>query len=462
MQPETLVMSSVYACMLCFFLAVLNPVNLALGAAGSGSAAGFSLPLVPHYRTAAGVLEELLPEGDAEGGVNITSIRPKMIPYSGPLYSVRVGVGSGATQHFYKLALDLARPLTWMQCQPCVPEKRQDGSVFNTAVSPHYHYVASTDPRCTAPYGRAGHGRCIFDVEFQYGGSSAHGILGRDDFVFDGSGPGSPISSVGGLVFGCAHSTHGFDNRDVWAGVMSLNRHPTSFIRQLSDRGLAGSRFSYCLVGKEHEHLHRRGFLRFGADIPDQSHARSAALLHWDLAKGRGMYYVNLVGVSLGGRRLTAITPAMFKFDPHSLRGGCTLDVGTVYTLMAPPAYHVLAAEVVKHMQRHGVHHAILPPAQKLCFHGTWDSIRAHFPSVTLHFYPEAPHASLFIKPELLFVETMHQHTHYACFAIAAYAERTVIGAGQMLDTRFTFDLQHNRLFFAPEDCHLDTVQLTS
>ena len=122
--------------MLCFFLAVLNPVNLALGAAGSGSAAGFSLPLVPHYRTAAGVLEELLPEGDAEGDMNITSIRPKMIPYSGPLYSVRVGVGSGATQHFYKLALDLARPLTWMQCQPCVPEKRQDGSVFNTAVSP--------------------------------------------------------------------------------------------------------------------------------------------------------------------------------------------------------------------------------------------------------------------------------------------------------------------------------------
>uniref|UniRef100_M8BTT5 Aspartic proteinase nepenthesin-2 n=1 Tax=Aegilops tauschii TaxID=37682 RepID=M8BTT5_AEGTA len=336
-------MSSVYSFTLCFFVAVLNPVSLALGAARSSGAAGFSLPLVPHYRTAAGVLEELLPEGDAEGGVNITSIRPKMIPYSGPLYSVRVGVGSGATQHFYKLALDLARPLT----------------------------------------------------------------------------------------------------------------PPTPCIRQLSDRGLAGSRFSYCLVGKQHEHLHRRGFLRFGADIPDQSHARSTALLHWDLAKGRGMYYVNLVGVSLGGRRLTAITPATFKFDPHSLRGGCTLDVGTAYTLMAPPAYHVLAAEVVKHMQRHGVHHAILPPAQKLCFHGTWDSIRVHFPSVTLHFYPES--ASLFIKPELLFVETMHQHTHYACFAIAAYAERTVIGAGQMLDTRFTFDLQHNRLFFAPEDCHLDT-----
>ena len=52
--------------MLCFFLAVLNPVSLAAGTTNSSGAAGFSLPLVPHYRTEAGILEELLPEGDAE------------------------------------------------------------------------------------------------------------------------------------------------------------------------------------------------------------------------------------------------------------------------------------------------------------------------------------------------------------------------------------------------------------
>ncbi|EMS45440.1 hypothetical protein TRIUR3_02392 [Triticum urartu] len=194
-------MSSVYAFMLCFFLAVLNLVSLALGATGSSGAAGFSLPLVPHYRTAAGTLEELLPEGDAEGGMNITSIRPKMIPYSGAIYSVSVGIGSGETQHFYKLALDLVHPLTWMRCQPCIPEKKQDGSVFNTAVSPHYHFIASTDPRCTAPYKRAGQGRgrCTFDVKFQYEGSRANGLLSTDNFVFDGSGPGSPLSKVDGL-----------------------------------------------------------------------------------------------------------------------------------------------------------------------------------------------------------------------------------------------------------------------
>ncbi|XP_020195434.1 aspartic proteinase nepenthesin-2-like [Aegilops tauschii subsp. strangulata] len=449
-------MSSVYACMLFLFFVVLNPVSLAAGATNSSGAAGFSLPLVPHYRTEAGVLEELLPEGDAEGGVNITSIRPKMIPLTGPVYSVRVGVGSGETQHFYKLALDLVRPLTWIRCRPCIPEKKQEGSIFNTAVSPHYHAIASTDRRCTAPYKRGSRGRCIFDVKYQYHGSSAQGFLSTDNFAFDGSGPGSHISGVDGLVFGCAHSTHQFDNHGVWAGVMSLNRHPTSLIRQLSDRGLAASRFSYCLVGKEHEHLHRRGFLRFGADIPDQPHARSTALLHGELAQGGGMYYVHLVGISLGGRRLTAITPAMFERDPRTLRGGCTVDVGTSHTLLAPDAYHILAAEVVAHLQSRGVHRAPGPVQNlKLCFRGAWDSIRAHFPSVTLHFDPES--AVLFIKPELLFLAVTHQHTHYACFTVVPYAERSVIGAGQMLDTRFTFDLQHNRLFFAPEDCHLDT-----
>ncbi|KAI5008900.1 hypothetical protein ZWY2020_009948 [Hordeum vulgare] len=76
-----------------------------------------------------------------------------------------------------------------------------------------------------APYTRAGQGRCTFDVKFQYGDSRARGVLGSDDFVFDGSGPGSPISSVNGLVFGCAHNTHDFYNHDLWAGVASLNRH---------------------------------------------------------------------------------------------------------------------------------------------------------------------------------------------------------------------------------------------
>ncbi|XP_020195433.1 protein ASPARTIC PROTEASE IN GUARD CELL 1-like [Aegilops tauschii subsp. strangulata] len=404
-------MSSVYACTLSFFLAVLNPVILALGAAGSSGEAGFSLPLVPHYRTAAGVLDELLLEGDAEGGMNITSIRPKMIPYSGAIYSVRVGIGSGETQHFYKLALDLVHPLTWMRCQPCIPEKKQDGSVFNTAVSPHYHFIASTDPRCTAPHKRAGQGqgRCTFEIKFQYERSRAHGLLSTDDFVFDGSGPGSPISGVGGLVFGCAHTTHNFINHDIWAGVMSLNRHPTSFIRQLSDRGLAASCFSYCLVGREHDN--QRGFLRFGADIPDQSHTRSTKLLHGELAQGGGMYYVRLDGISLGGRRLTAITPAMFERNPHSLHGGCILDIGTADTLLTPDAYRVLVAEVVAHMHCRGVHRATVPGVQKLklCFHGTWQSIRAHLPSMTLHFNPES--AVLYIKPELLFVAVTHEHT---------------------------------------------------
>ncbi|KAI4962563.1 hypothetical protein ZWY2020_029153 [Hordeum vulgare] len=448
-------MSNVYACMWCFFLVVLNPVSLALDATNSSGAAGFSLPLVPYYRTTAGVLEELLPEGDAEGGVNITSIRPKMIPYSGGIYSVRVGIGSGGTQHFYKLALDLVRPLTWMQCKPCVPEKRQDGSVFNTAASPHYHHIASTDPRCMAPYTRAGQGRCTFDVKFQYGDSRARGVLGSDDFVFDGSGPGSPISSVNGLVFGCAHNTHDFYNHDLWAGVMSLNRHPTSFIRQLSARGLAAPRFSYCLANRQHRD--RRGFLRFGADIPDQSHARSTPLLHGDLAQGGGMYYVGVVGVSLGGRRLTAITPVMFELNRRSLRGGCIIDVGTSLTLMATAPYHVLVAELIAHMRSRGVQHAIFSPGQKHCFRGKWESIHRHLPSVTLHFQFHPESVALFIRPELLFVAMTGERTDYVCLAIVPYAERTIIGAGQMLDTRFTFDLQQNRLFFAPEQCHLDT-----
>ncbi|XBI89152.1 hypothetical protein VPH35_027017 [Triticum aestivum] len=433
-------MSSVYACMLCFFLAVLNPVSLALGAASSSGVAGFSLPLVPHYRTAAGVLEELLPEGDAEqNNTTLQYMHTKatyiysltMIPYSGAIYSVCVGIGSGGTQYFYKLALDLVHPLTWMRCQPCILEKKQDGSVFNTAVSPHYHFIASTDPHCTAPYKRAGQGqgRCTFDVKFQYEGSRAHGLLSTNNFVFDGSGPGSPISEVDGLVLGCAHTTHNFINHDVWAG--------------LSDRGFAASRFSYCLVGKGHDK--RRGFLRFGADIPDQSHARSTKLLHGELAQGGGMYSWRIkllsVLINLGGRRLTVITPAMFERNPHSLHGGCILDIGTADTLMTPAAYRILVAEVVAHMHGRGVHRATVPGVQKLklCFHGTWQSIRAHLPSVTLHFYPES--AVLFIKPELLFVAVTHEHIHYVCFTVAPYALRTVIGAGQMLDTRFTFDL---------------------
>ncbi|XP_044969444.1 protein ASPARTIC PROTEASE IN GUARD CELL 1-like [Hordeum vulgare subsp. vulgare] len=431
-------MSILYAYKLIFLFALLISASHGIVGNIAPPSAGFSLPIVSNHDTAGGL------------GANLTSIGPHIAPVGWPLYGVLVGVGSGQTRHFYKLGLDLVGNLTWIQCQPCVPEVRQEGAVFKSAVSPRYKDTKATDPKCTPPYTPSVGNRCSFYTTSW--NVAAHGYLGSDMFGFAGSpGTGGHGTDVDKLTFGCAHTTDGFErlNHGVLAGALSLSRHPTSFLSQLTARRLADSRFSYCLFpGQSHPNA-RHGFLRFGRDIPRHDHAHSTSLLFTGRGSG-SMYYIGVTSISLNGKRIIGLQPAFFRRNPQTRRGGSVVDPGTPLTRLVREAYNIVEAELVAYMQTQGSRRAPAPvQGHRLCF-VSWG--HAHLPSMTINMNEDR--AKLFIKPELLFLKVTHEHL---CFLVVPDEEMTVLGAAQQVDTRFTFDLHANRLYFAQEHCTADT-----
>ncbi|KAI5008786.1 hypothetical protein ZWY2020_009834 [Hordeum vulgare] len=431
-------MSILYAYKLCFLFALL--ISSSHGTVGNVAppSAGFSLPVVSNQETADGQL-----------GANLTSIGPHIAPVGWPLYGVLVGVGSGQTRHFYKLGLDLVGNLTWMQCQPCVPEVRQEGAVFDSAESPRYKHMKATDPMCTPPYTPSVGNRCSFYTTTW--NVAAHGYLGSDMFAFAGTGAGGHSTDVDQLIFGCAHTTDGLErlSHGVLAGALSLSRHPMSFLSQLTARGLADSRFSYCLFPEQSHPIAKHGFLRFGRDIPRHDHAHSTSLLFTGPGSG-GMYHIRVVGISLNGRRIMRLQPAMFTRNLQTRRGGSVVDPGTPLTRLVRQAYDIVEAEVVANMQKQGARRAKAQvQGHRLCF-VSWGHV--HLPSLTINMYEDT--AKLFIKPELLFRKVT---ARLLCFTVMPDEEMTVLGAAQQVDTRFTFDLHANRLYFAQENCNADT-----
>ncbi|KAI4369827.1 hypothetical protein MLD38_018230 [Melastoma candidum] len=52
-------------------------------------------------------------------------------------------------------------------------------------------------------------------------------------------------------------------------------------------------------------------------------------------------YYVELVGISVRGRRIAGIKPSMFRLSPTG-NGGVIVDSGTLVTRLVQPAYTFL------------------------------------------------------------------------------------------------------------------------
>ncbi|KAG2620621.1 hypothetical protein PVAP13_3NG194900 [Panicum virgatum] len=253
------------------------------------------------------------------------------------LYAVTVGVGTGNGRNEYELTVDTVTNLTWLQCKPCSPAVPQSKPAFDPSASLTFHNVTGTSELCQPPYKATADGLCGFRLKVQRRGLlplSVQGLLFIDNFTMDGE----PLEYR--PFFGCSHSTRRFENGGKYAGVFTLEAH---------HRGLA--QFSYCLVGGE---TSRQGFLRFGADVPHRpaghmTTTRILPALHTDEPE----YYVGLVGVSLGARRLDAIRPETLARRADG-EGGCVVDLGPPVMVMVQEAYGVVEEALWSELERHG------------------------------------------------------------------------------------------------------------
>ncbi|CAO1947632.1 unnamed protein product [Urochloa humidicola] len=260
------------------------------------------------------------------------------------------------------------------------------------------------------------------------------------------------------VPFGCAHRAAHFQNDGVFAGVIGA---------AALDRGL--TTFSYCLFhgggggdDGDGETSRRRGFLRFGTDVPRNPLYKTIKILPaleggHDESSG---HYVSLVGVSLGGLRLDGIRPEMFARGKDG-GGGCVVDLGTPVTVMAEEAYGVVEEAVWSELRRHGAAERVERPGigYGLCVRAS-EAVRGWLRSLSLSLHFEEEEAVMVVSPEQLFLmmDGEEQQGRIACLAVTP-GRRTVIGALQQVDTRFVFDLE-SKLSFAPESCIRDTVEV--
>ncbi|CAN6363088.1 unnamed protein product [Urochloa humidicola] len=417
------------------------------------SSAGFSLQLVsiPDERPDHGGVRRgsdgfLYLQQRASAAANLTSVLPPAYHPAAVYMDVEVGTGAGKLE--FVLRVSAKCPLTWLQCKPCSPMTPQMQHLFDPAASPTYHAFTSASPRCRKPPYQ--HDPRTGLCAFEFGGDlSVRGFVSTDHFHVIGRGGVDPF-----YAFGCAHSTWKFDDSEGAAGVLSIGRAPGSFATQAAARGM--TRFSYCLSGEIK--TRRQGFLRFGADVPSESGTRyrSTGILPPQAQQGGAhddsAYYVSLVGVSVGERRLTGVRPEMFA------SGGCIVDIGAPVTELVESAYRVVEEAVWSDLERHGAERVEQQVEYGLCVRAT-AAVRGRLPSLSLHFAGEED-ATLVIAPEQLFVIVDDEQAgqQVACLAMVP-GRRTVIGALQQVGTRFVFDLKEDKIFFAPESCATDTAQ---
>ncbi|CAI9093884.1 OLC1v1029476C1 [Oldenlandia corymbosa var. corymbosa] len=234
-----------------------------------------------------------------------------------------VTVGLGTPKKDYTLILDTGSDLTWTQCQPC---KKfcypQNDPIFNPFQSSTYYNISCSSPQCYLLRHATGHAAscsgttCVYDI--QYGDESfSAGFLAKETVTL-----GTDV--LPGFLFGCAQNNQGlYGNTD---GLLGLGRSQISIVSQTAKN--YGRVFSYCLPTWSGSN----GYLSFGKTGYS---VKTVKFTPFSIFKpSENFYSVDLVGISVGGKRLPVL-PTVF------LTAGTIIDSGTVVTRLPQAAYSV-------------------------------------------------------------------------------------------------------------------------
>ncbi|KAJ4884877.1 Eukaryotic aspartyl protease family protein [Raphanus sativus] len=125
------------------------------------------------------------------------------------------------------------------------------------------------------------------------------------------------------VALGCGH-----DNEGLFvgaAGLLGLGRGVLSFPSQTKNR--YNTKFSYCLVDRTSPGSVSKppSTIVFGNDSVPETSVFTALLTNPKLDT---FYYLQLLGISVGGSRVRGVSESQFKLDPSG-DGGVIIDSGT-------------------------------------------------------------------------------------------------------------------------------------
>ncbi|MCO5563119.1 hypothetical protein L7F22_016755 [Adiantum nelumboides] len=371
-------------------------------------------------------------------------------------YYARLTVGSGKGSRDFYFLIDTGSEITWLQCEPCKRcySQGRDNPIFDPTLSPTFTPVVGRSPLCArlpVVFQRTSASTtCKYKIVYADGHFTS-GKLVLDTIAGMASGHSFP-----GIAFGCSNKND--EEANPTAGVLGLGRNYFGLSFQLHRQQAAGiaNVFSYCFPAR---YTSRTSTLTFGATpiLPNTVFTR----LITNPARPQLFYYVQLVGISVGGQPLV-LPPTLFDLDPNTGKGGTFFDTGGTISEIPEDAYTPLLATITAAISARApqlVPDRPYPPyALESCYHlqdgVDEDELFKGIPSVAFLF---ANGAQLEVPPDSVLVYIVQPGRgpdERVCISFAkADDTRTIIGNIHQQQVRITFDIEQNSVGLTQNAC---------
>ncbi|KAK1295624.1 Protein ASPARTIC PROTEASE IN GUARD CELL 1 [Acorus calamus] len=338
-----------------------------------------------------------------------------------------VTVGYGTPKKNQTVIFDTGSDVSWIQCKPCVNTCfRQREPLFDPSESSSYRNISCGAPECAALTSRiCSSNTCLYRV--RYGdNSTTKGFLARETLTL------TPSDVVENFVFGCGQNNSGLFGTT--AGILGLGRGNLSLVSQTN--GTFGGNFSYCLPSSS---SNKTGHLTLGAVTRATNNNISYTPLNPNLET---FYYLDLVGISVGGRILP-INATVFS------NAGTIIDSGTVITRLPSSAYAALRSAFRSGMS---AYNSTTPSSSLLdtCYDFTGINNKVMVPNIVFHFNGGAD-MEVDVSG-ILYVESASR----ICLAFAGNKDDTslgIIGSVQQRNLEVVYDTRAGRVGFGPGSC---------
>ncbi|XP_062196820.1 aspartic proteinase nepenthesin-1-like [Phragmites australis] len=370
-------------------------------------------------------------------GGDISAADVLLAPLSDQGHSLTVGIGTPPQPH--TLILDTGSDLIWTQCKLFRHTVRQREPLYDPGKSSSFDILPCSSRLCQQgqfSFKNCSKNRCLYDDV--YGSAEADGFLASETFTF---GVHSKVSLS--LGFGCGALSAG--SLVGASGIMGLSPGTLSLISQLSI-----PRFSYCLTPFDERKTSR---LLFGAMADLQKYKTTGPIQTTSILRNpveTAYYYVPLVGLSLGTKRLE-VPASSLAINPDG-SGGTIVDSGSTIASLVETAFKAVKKAVLETVKLPVVNGTV--EDYELCFalpRGVaMDAVK--MPPLLLHFDGGAemvlPRDNYFQEPR----------AGLMCLAVAKAPNGfgvSIIGNVQQQNMHVLFDVRNQKFSFAPTQCDM-------
>ncbi|KAI4974302.1 hypothetical protein ZWY2020_047582 [Hordeum vulgare] len=265
------------------------------------------------------------------------------------------------------------------------------------------------------------------------------GFLATDTFSF-GSITGPGRTDVPGVVFGCSGNVTLPEQLDGVSGFAGFSRGPLSLVSQLNI-----SSFTYFLAPPDDANAKSFVSWSWGGAADDNDDAAlvqttttggiSTPLVPATNTPNPNWYYVNLTGVQVDGKLLTAIPAGTFDVQRS---GGVFLSTMLPVTYLAEAAYSVLSRELASRVQSEGVVTPLRGSDGDLCF---FTEGLANFKVPTLALVFDGSDAPMELKVENYFLDLGDGYTCLTILPSPHGLPGSVLGSMLQAGRKMTYEI---------------------